>query len=136
MCLLQILWIVNIDVRCKNVRALVVSCYEEHMARFSDLETVMITVLYQHSQYSHTINIVTLTICRVIYIQNMAPHLDWILDWIGLNMEYSHSMRDALLYISTDVIIIIHNSRILGQWQQHYSSQERAGKNNNCRYCL
>ena len=65
------------------------------MARFSDLETVMITVLYQHSQY------ITLTICRVLYIQNMAPHLDWILDWIGLNLniEYSHSMRDALLYI-------------------------------------
>ena len=64
------------------------------MARFSDLETVMITVLYQHSQYSHS------TICRVIYIQNMAPHLDWILDWIGLNLniEYSHIMRDALLY--------------------------------------
>ena len=79
------------------------------MARFSDLETVMITVLYQHSQCSHS------TICRVIYIQNMAPHLDWILDWIGLNMEYSHIMRDVLLYISTDVIIIIHNSRILGQ---------------------
>ena len=65
------------------------------MARFSDLETVMITVDYQHSQY------ITLTICRVIYIQNMAPHLDWILDWIGLNIEYSHIMRD-----STDVYFI------------------------------
>ena len=77
MCLLQILWIVNIDVRCKNVRALVVSCYEEHMARFSDLETVMITVLYQHSQYSHTHNM-----SRHLHSEHgPSPWLDIGLDW-------------------------------------------------------
>ena len=156
----QILWRVNIDVRCKNVRALVVSCYEEHMARFSDLETVMITVLYQHSQYSHTTIYIVYqhsqhshtTICRVIYIVSIvtvqyvasSTFRTWPLTligyWIGLvwtlNIPTLWEMLYSTLYISSDAMIIIHDTRILGQWQQHYSSHERAGKNNNCRYCL
>ena len=104
MCLLQILWIVNIDVRCKNVQALVVSCYEEHMARFSDLETVMITVLYQHSQYSHTINMSR-------HLHSEHGPLPW-LDILPIIIIIHTNVLERIIIVDIVCISVYRNSKV------------------------